>query len=334
MATNAKAQRIRAASSTSTATPGAAPENPLLRNDKLKQLYLTMLKCRMLTENKRLARWQTRMEAPPCTLGKEAALAGVAMELLPEDTIGPSQFDFITGFIKSASHAASERTLLNQMLSTMGGARANVPGKRRLDNTAKRGATTASTIAAQLEIATGLALAHTLAKSKGIAVAFAGIDACPADLWQEALRFAGARKLPILYVCLHNTHSTLGGARSTGLRLKSRQQDIASVAESCGIPSIAVDGNDVVAVYRVAQEAMQRARNGDGPALIECVEPSWSQSGSPYPSANRKFKDANDPIRMMEQYLAAKGLFSASWKQQHSQKFSATLDATMKRAGL
>ncbi len=76
--------------------------------------------------------------------------------------------------------------------------------------------------------------------------------------------------LPIVFVCQNNMW-----AESVSLKLQTKVQDIALKAQAYGFPGITVDGNDVVAVYRVASEAIARARKGAGPTLIECKTYRW-----------------------------------------------------------
>ena len=100
---------------------------------------------------------------------------------------------------------------------------------------------------------------------------------------------------------------------------------------------ITVDGNDVVAVYRVAQEAIARARRGQGPTLIECKTYRWYGHSEIDPAKYRDPEEverwkAKDPIANMEKYLTGKGLFSAEWKQEIVDGFNKELDAAIEIA--
>ena len=94
------------------------------------------------------------------------------------------------------------------------------------------------------------------------------------------------------------------------------------MAEAHGFPGIPVDGKDVVAMYRVAFESMQRARNGGGPTLIEAMTPGNAMLGSD-----------NDPITAMERYLTQRNLFEPAWKQQIKKSFGKELDEAIRVAG-
>jgi pyruvate dehydrogenase E1 component alpha subunit len=100
------------------------------------------------------------------------------------------------------------------------------------------------------------------------------------------------------------------------LSARHASQPSRSEAKS-GIPVIPVDGNDVVAVYRVSTEAITHARKGNGPTLIDCIfEPS----------------EARDPLLQMETYLTRKGLFSEVWKHQVAAAFKRELDDAVEAA--
>jgi len=112
----------------------------------------------------------------------------------------------------------------------------------------------------------------------------------------ELLRAAAVERLPILFVCC----------------LKSAKKEIAAKAYAHGLPGMPVDGHDVVAVYRVASEAIAHARRGNGPTLIECMP--WMVSG-----ARKRTVDA---IRNMEEYLSRKGLFSVEHRAAVKDQFA------------
>jgi TPP-dependent pyruvate/acetoin dehydrogenase alpha subunit len=100
--------------------------------------------------------------------------------------------------------------------------------------------------------------------------------------WLNALTLAGEHNLPILFVSLDRPHTTQEAAAVEEIRLKRK---------GYALPSICVDGNDVVAVYRVASESITHARNGHGPSLIDC-----------------RLSSLGDPIQGMQNYLVGKGL--------------------------
>src|SRR5437868_14403833 len=207
-------------------TNGTAP----LPEAKLKQLYATMLKCRTMEEKIRILFKQGRFSGNYyAAVGQEATEVGCAIDLRPSDTVAPSHRDFISNLIKG--------TPLKFMLSQIY-ARKTSPDQGR-SSPAHCGyaplniITPASTIAAQLNIGTGVALAYKMQKKDDIVMAFCGDGATSLGFWHEALNFAGVRKLPIVYVVQNNKW-----AESVSLRLQTACEDLAIRAQGYGFPGI------------------------------------------------------------------------------------------------
>lgn len=121
-----------------------------------------------------------------------------------------------------------------------------------------------------LPIATGAALSAKLRKTRQVAVCFFGDGASNEGNFHEALNIAGAFDLPIVYVCENNLYAV--GTRQSHVR---KIEDIADRAIAYGMPGLCVDGNNVVAVYEAAKQAVERARQGKGPTLLECKTYRW-----------------------------------------------------------
>jgi TPP-dependent pyruvate/acetoin dehydrogenase alpha subunit len=267
----------------------------LISNEKLLQLYATMLKCRMLEERIRSLRKKSKLQGNAVAMGQEAAAAGVILNLGPEDTIAPLPGDVIAGFIKGVP--------LNEIFA---GLRAPVP----MCHAPLHVLPACSSLPTQLALAAGVALAGKMEKNSRISVVFCG-DMYPLpELCLEALRFAGVHRLPILHVCWNSRP----------------EADIALQTQACGFPCIAVDGNDAVAVYRVASEAIAHARKGNGPTLIEC------KTGIDPGPVEEHPQSTGDPLLNMEKYLARKGLFSEESKRQIAAGFGRELDSAGKSA--
>ena len=122
-------------------------------------------------------------------------------------------------------------------------------------------------------------------------VAFTGKAVTALGAWHEALALSAGRSLPMIFVVENNSRVKSAGARSDW-------EDFTQKAQSYGLPGITVDGNDVVAVYRVAHESLERVRQGDGPVLIEArvrivkpgaaspiLSPTWKSTSRPKSSS-------------------------------------------------
>jgi TPP-dependent pyruvate/acetoin dehydrogenase alpha subunit len=232
------------------------------------------------------------------SVGQEAVTVGAAIDLLPGDTACSAHVGSMVKLLKGVALDKLFRDLF---------ADAGSPDEVRQ--------------------ATDAALANKREKNGKIAVVFSGCGPALPESWHEAVNFACIEKLPVLFVCQ-------SGMRSEPVRLTPHAGfDELPKAPACGFPAITVDGNDVVAVYRVASEAIAHARMGHGPTLIECR--TWRLSGDPEvipePQDGKRWK-ADDPILNMEKYLSGKGLFSEDFKRQAALGFSKELDAGLDAA--
>ena len=125
-------------------------------------------------------------------------------------------------------------------------------------------------VGAGLPIATGAGLSAKLRKSGQVAVCFFGDGASNRGTFHEAINIAAAFDLPVVYVCENNLYAV--GTRQSDVR---KVEDIADRGVGYAIPGLAIDGNDVIAVYEAVKEAVDRARAGMGPTLIECKTYRW-----------------------------------------------------------
>jgi pyruvate dehydrogenase E1 component alpha subunit len=271
----------------SAAAPALAASNgfSLISNEKLYGLYAAMLKCRMLAERSQAFIKQNKGRKFAAA-GREAAAVGVAIDLHPEDTIVPS----IGDPIQCVVHSLPLEALFGRLFQPA------APSPR---------------IAARLKVATDAAAAHKLNKTNNISVAFSAGGSSSVGPWHEALRFAGGHGLPMIFVSWNVPPpelTTESQTRADGMRLKKGAHSFAAIA---------VDGNDAVAVYRVAHEAIAHARMGDGPSLIAC------QSDGSNPG---------DPILNMEKYLIGKGLFTEGFKAEMTDRYNRELDAAIESA--
>ena len=298
---------------------GASP----LDAEILKQLYACMLKCRMVGERARLLFRQGKFAGNSyAAVGREATEVGATIDLLPEDTVAPSHRNFVINLMKG--------TPLKSMLAQLY-ARKTSPGQGRsspaLGGYAPANVITpASTIAAQLNIGTGVALAYKMQNKPHVVVALSGDGSTSLGFWQEAVNFAGAQRLPIVYVIENNLWAeAVPASRQTAV------EDLSVKAQAYGVPGITVDGNDVVAVYRVAHEAIKRARDGHGPTVIECKTCRWYGHSEIDPAKHRspeqvEYWKSRDPIPAMQRYLQKQELWSNAWKQQLTDEFNHEID--------
>ena len=123
-----------------------------------------------------------------------------------------------------------------------------------------------SHLPAMLPVATGARSRSGSAKSARVAVGWFGEGASARGDAHESMTFAGTRKLPIVFVCDNNQW-----AYSTPTHLEYATEHVADRAQAYGFEGVVVDGTDVLAVYREAKRAIEKARDGGGPTLLECL---------------------------------------------------------------
>ena len=114
-------------------------------------------------------------------------------------------------------------------------------------------------------MATGAALAQKMQKTDGVSVAFFGDGASNRGTFHEAANMAAVWKLPVLFLCENNQW-----ASTTPYLTTTSVADISDRAQGYGMPGVIVDGNDVFSVYEAAKDLIERARRGEGPAILEC----------------------------------------------------------------
>ena len=166
-------------------------------------------------------------------------------------------------------------------------------------------------VGAAMPLATGAGLAAKLQGTDRVAVAFFGDGASNQGVFHESLNLAAVWKLPVIFVCENNQY-----ALSTSYRNTTAVSQVANRAASYEIPGITVDGNDGVEVYLVLREAVERARAGEGPTLIEAMTYRHGQHSlrvnlrDPRPEEELESWLDRDPIARMEKRLTGEGGFT------------------------
>jgi len=169
--------------------------------------------------------------------------------------------------------------------------------------------TGSSPIATQIPHAAGIAYAMKLKNEAAVAGCWFGDGATSEGDWHEGLNFAAIHRLPVVFVCENNEY-----AISVPQSKQMAVADVASRAEGYGMPGAVVDGNDVLACYRVMKEAHERARAGEGPTLIECKTyrflPHTSDDDDKTYRSREEVEEHryHDPIERFATYLVEHGM--------------------------
>ena len=199
-------------------------------------------------------------------IGEEAVATGVCANLTAKD--------FITSTHRGHGHLIAKGGKVDLMMAELfGKASGYCKGKGGSMHIADVGLGILGAngiVGAGQPIATGAAFACKYKKTDAVAVCFFGDGASNRGTFHESLNMASIWKLPVIFVCENNMYGI-----SNSQRNHMTISDIADRAGAYGIPGITVDGNDVIAVYEAACAAVKRARDGDGPSLIECKTWRW-----------------------------------------------------------
>lgn len=182
-------------------------------------------------------------------------------------------------------------------------------------------------VGSQMLHAVGISWASKLRKEKDIAVTYFGDGATSEGDFHEAMNFAGVFRTPTIFICQNNQY-----AISVPRRKQTASETIAQKAVAYGFPGILVDGNDLFAMYAVTKEAAERARNGEGPTLIEAytyrlADHTTSDDSSKY--RDQKEVDEwrkKDPIIRIQKYLTQKGLWNQKYEDQLQEKMLIEID--------
>jgi TPP-dependent pyruvate/acetoin dehydrogenase alpha subunit len=168
-------------------------------------------------------------------------------------------------------------------------------------------------IASQLLHAVGLGMANNLKGDKNVVLTYFGDGASSEGDCHEAMNFAAVFQAPVIFICLNNQY-----AISLPLAKQMHNKTIAQRAIAYGMPGIQVDGNDVLAVYAATKEAVNRARSGCGPSLIEAVTYRYTpHTSADDPSRYRSESECQtwltrEPLIRFEKYLKDNKIISAS----------------------
>jgi pyruvate dehydrogenase E1 component alpha subunit len=229
----------------------SAPDG--LTESHLLELYRRMVLLRTYDERSVVYHRQGRIGTYAIFWNHEAIQAGATFALTDDDWIFPSYRESAIGLVRGLPVETVLQWWRGHPSGWWSPADWNV-------------ASIAVPIATHLPHATGLAWGKKLRGENTVAMAFFGDGATSEGAFHEGVNFAAVLQAPVVFVCNNNQW-----AISTPLEAQTRAESLADKAIGYGMPGVCVDGLDVLAVYEAAREAVERARAGDGPTLIEAV---------------------------------------------------------------
>jgi pyruvate dehydrogenase E1 component alpha subunit len=192
--------------------------------------------------------------------------------------------------------------------------------------------TMVSHLPAMLPVAVGCALGFRIRGERRVSIGWFGEGGSARGDAHEAMNFAGVRRLPVVFVCDNNQF-----AYSTPSHLEYAVERIADRAQAYGFEGVVVDGTDTLAVYRVARRAIEKARDGGGPTLIESLTMRMEGHGVHDDAAYvpRELMEEwarRDPIELYRVWLRANARFDADEEAAMSEQVKRVLGDALRRA--
>jgi TPP-dependent pyruvate/acetoin dehydrogenase alpha subunit len=236
-------------------------EQGLDREDLL-QIYRNMLITRGVEERGHILYRQGKIPGSFYTgRGNEASAVGVAMAMGPDDVGAPLHRDMGVHITRGVE----PWKIFAQYMGRADGPTNGKDGNVHMADLRLGLLAMVSHLPAMLPVAVGCALAFRIREERRVALAWSGEGAMARGDAHEGMNFAGVRKLPVVFICDNNQW-----AYSTPTHLEYAVEHLADRAQAYGFDGVVVDGTDVLAVYREAKAAVEKARDGGGPTLIEC----------------------------------------------------------------
>lgn len=195
-------------------------------------------------------------------VGQEAVSVGICADLQSTDWITSTHRGHGHGLAKGVS----AKTMLAELYGKSTGTNGGRGGSMHIYSSRDGLFGTNGLVGGGIPLAVGLGMSAAVQRNRRVAVAFFGDGAICHGSFHESLCLAAIKKTPVIFVCENNLYATC-----TPVGYSNLNTDIAGKAASYGIAGIRVDGNDVLAVQAAAAKAIERARNGEGPTLIEAV---------------------------------------------------------------
>lgn len=284
----------------------------------LRKIYVTMLKIRVFEERVAELLLPPKKEiVTPCHLyiGQEAVATGVCFALKRDD--------YVFSTHRSHGHFIAKggnlKALMAELYCKKTGCSRGKGGSMHVASSSLGLLGSSAIVGGTMPIAVGAALAFSMQNRDAVSVVFFGDGAASEGIFYESLNFASLKKLPVIFVCENNLYCT-----HLPVAACLADTNIYRKSESFAMSGIRVDGNDVIEVYKVAKKAVEDARSGKGPTLIECLTYRWRGHVGPYDDLDKGLRSREEldywmsrcPIKMLEKDLIQHRIISESEKEQ------------------
>jgi TPP-dependent pyruvate/acetoin dehydrogenase alpha subunit len=260
------------------------------------------------------------------SIGQEATAVGVCSVLRPGDQVTSTH----RGHHHMLARGLEPQRMFAEILARAGGYCAGKGGSMHVSAPALGAMGANGIVGGGIAHAVGLALAAKRLGTGGVAVAFFGDGAANQGVLFESLNLAALWRVPVLFVCENNGYTEFMPTDAV-----TAGAGIADRAAPFGIPAEHVDGDDVVAVSRAAEQATDRARAGGGPSFIECRTNRWRghhEGEETYANHYREPPTPTDPIDRLERALEQGGIHDAGSRAAIEAEERAAIEAALAAA--
>ena len=275
--------------------------NLTLPPDKLEEIYTTMRRIRAFEERTAELFQEGLVKGTAHSYVGEEAIASAVGSILRDD-------DYMASNHRGHGHCIAKGAKLDRMMAELMGRDTGycrgLGGSMHIADMNLNILGANGIVGAAMPLSTGTALAAKLRGTDQVVVAFFGDGGSNQGIFHESLNLASVWKLPVLFICENNQY-----ALSTSYKRTTSAAQISDRAVGYQVPGVTIDGNDPVEVYNVVEEAVARARAGEGPTLIECLTYRWGQHSlranlnDPRPEKELEEWIARDPMKVIEKAL-------------------------------
>ena len=269
--------------------------------EKLEEIYTTMRRIRSFEERTADLFQEGVVKGTAHSYVGEEAIASAVGSILRDD-------DYMASNHRGHGHCIAKGAKLDRMMAELMGRDTGychgLGGSMHIADMNLNILGANGIVGAAMPLSTGTALAAKLRGTDQVVVAFFGDGGSNQGIFHESLNLASVWNLPVLFICENNQY-----ALSTSYKRTTSAAQISDRAIGYQVPGVTIDGNDPIEVYNVVEEAVARARAGEGPTLIECLTYRWGQHSlranlnDPRPDKELKEWIARDPMKVIEKAL-------------------------------
>jgi len=298
-----------------------------LGEEKLKLMLRRMYEIRSF-EEKAEELYIRGMVHGTISVGQEASAVGAVSALKPDDYILSTH----RGHGHCIAKGADIKLMMAEFLGKETGYCRGRGGSMHIADVEAGNLGATGVVGDGIPISVGVGLSIRLQKQNKVVLCFFGDGAANTGSFHEALNMASIWKLPVIFVCENNQY-----AMSTPVKKAFPIENIADRAAAYGMPGVVVDGNDVLAVYRATKEAVERARRGDGPTLIECKTYRWKGHSKSDQQRYRTREEVEawkkkDPISRFRSRLIKEGIITEEEAERIEREAKETIEEAVRFA--